>query len=840
MMLRLALTILLFAPTVSAEPEVLGTKHPKAFFFRKSEGFARAGHMPYERWSDDFSRLQGIIGKCLDEEIPGTMRRNPDFFRRFKKEHPDQIVLLHFNGNANDPRFCGDRYFPGHWIHREATTITADVPAETGETVIQVASTRGFKTDTGRYQNANDDIALFGISPDGTHDWSRCEQVQLIAVDHEAGAIRVRRGCYGTKPLAFAADASRAAAHAVEGPWGKNNNLLWFYNFADHCPRDPAGKTASDVLVDHFAEWFGPGGPLEGLDGVEFDVMHHVTRGDTTGDGRLDHGIINRHNTYGSGMIAFARQLRARMGDDFIIQGDGALGSGGLRSQRAFHILNGIESEGWPNLHDWDFDDWSGGLNRHTFWNANAHPPAFSYINHKWNEAVPGEPGARRRPDLPFSRHRLALAGAVLTDSVITFAFVPPRDGKHSIAIWDELVAGTDNRTAWLGNPKGPSIHLATRRPDLCSGMDLARSVGGNVEAATTKHGVTVKPRSEPSTGPLRFHLSDLPARGPDLVVSVTMRGDHPAHWPREMARSARIGVSSGIRSLVSSTPRLTGMRLRNKDAQPIDTQSGASVRYQRERKIGGVPMDAIAVHPPYKAAKGSVHWASDIRLDRESDLRFAIGMGPLSPQRSDGVVFEIHLAEIDNGHPGRFQRVFQTTSKAHEWIEQSVSLKPWRGKHVRLKFVADCGPNHHATTDHAYWGKVRLVPAGRKESELTTPKSHMTWLNENAFTSTFYFRDIKTDKVDLDFEFESSAPVTIERLTMHAAPDLMMREFENGLVLANPSHRSQAFDLGKLTPGRTFRRIQGTPKQDPETNNGKPARNIITLGERDALFLRR
>ena len=101
------------------------------------------------------------------------------------------------------------------------------------------------------------------------------------------------------------------------------------------------------------------------------------------------------------------------MGADFIIQGDGALGPGGLRSQRAFRILNGIESEGLPNLSDWDFDDWSGGLNRHGFWLANAHPPAFSYINHKWIEPVPGQPGRTRNPDVPFSRHRLSLAGTV-------------------------------------------------------------------------------------------------------------------------------------------------------------------------------------------------------------------------------------------------------------------------------------------------------------------------------------------------------------------------------------------------------------------------------------------
>ncbi len=86
------------------------------------------------------------------------------------------------------------------------------------------------------------------------------------------------------------------------------------------------------------------------------------------------------------------------------------------------------------------------------------------------------------------------------------------------------------------------------------------------------------------------------------------------------------------------------------------------------------------------------------------------------------------------NAHPPAFSYV------NHEWLEQSVPLSPWTGRQVRLKFVADCGPNNNATTDHAFWGNVRLLPAGVDENELTAPKSHMTWLNDRPFTSTFYF----------------------------------------------------------------------------------------------------
>ena len=446
--------------------EILQENYPRAFFFRASEGACVEKRYPtYESWEQQFNRLQGIMGKCLDEECLGREPRNPEFFSRFKKDHPTQAVLLHFNGNARDPRYHTENYFPGHWIYRQAIEITQDIPAEQGETVIHVEDTRTFHVNVGRYKTSNDDIALFGITPDGMHDWDYCEQVQLLEVDARAKTITVRRGCYGTRPLAFRAGKSRAATHVVEGPWGRNNNLMWFYNFTTHCPRDANGKTCADLVVDDLAEWFGPRGKLAAFDGLEFDVMHNQTRGDTDGDGVEDNGIIDGVNHYGIGMVEFARQLRQRMADNFIIQGDGALGPGGSRSQRAWDILNGIESEGWPNLNEWEFTDWSGGLNRHFFWRENARPPVFNYVNHKWNESVPGKPGARVHPQVPFSRHRLVFAACQFFDAMTCYSFAPINDPDGKFGVWDELRCGIDHRVGWLGKPEGLPCDSLARRP---------------------------------------------------------------------------------------------------------------------------------------------------------------------------------------------------------------------------------------------------------------------------------------------------------------------------------------------------------------------------------------
>ncbi|MDO8542959.1 MAG: hypothetical protein Q7S40_21150 [Opitutaceae bacterium] len=828
------------APATRApELTILGPNYPRAFFFRATEGQAANLATSYESWDADFSRLMGIIGKALDEEVLGREARNPEFFTRFKRAHPEQVVLLHFNGNARDPIYHTEKYFPGHWIHRQATMILADVPAQSGETTIKVRDASDFQVNTGRYKNANDDIALFGVTRDGHHDWNYCEQVQLVAVDRPAGTIRVRRGCYGTRPLAFKVGAARAAAHQAEGPWGRTNHLMWYYNFATHCPRDAEGKTAADRLADDLASWFGPGGKLAAFDGLEFDVMHHETRGDTDGDGEPDHGVIDAINRYGIGMIEFARQLRTRLGPARIIQGDGALGPGGRRSQRAFGILNGIESEGFPNLQDWAFDDWSGGLNRHAFWTANAHPPAFSYINHKWNQSVPGKPGEHQNPEVPFSRHRLSFAAAQFTDAAICYSFAPARDRAGQFGIWDELRGGTLQRPGWLGRPEGPALHVATTAPDLLAGTDWARRIGGPVTTRSTVAGVRIQP-TDSTAARLGFTLRDLPTNGRDLVVQLTAQAETRAGYPREMARFLECELGGGVLNLIRGTPDQVGIGRRGKPETPLRPETGARLQPQPRTSIGGRTLPAYSIHPPYLDGKGYVFWTRDVDVPAAAELRFSIGMSDRAPGRSDGVWFKVLAAELTGGRVGPFTPLFERSTQAHAWMPCTVPLERFAGKRVRLKFVADCGPKDNATTDQGFWGDVKIVRAGLRDTDVTSPAHSMSWVNDRTFTSTFYFHDVRSPTVDLTFSLDGAESVTIAAVNGYARPDTMYRVFEHGLVLANPSRQSVTFDPATLTPGRQYQRLQGVPTQDPRTNNGEPVTGPITLGERDAVFLLR
>ena len=652
----LALAGWLAAQADEAPLQVLGPDYPRAFFFRAAEARAGSGHVPYEQWDADFRRLMGLMGKTLDEEIPGRSRGTLAYFTRFKREHPGQLVLLHMNGNARDPRWESARFFAGHWLYHNGAKMLDALPAQPGEAVIRVSDTHLFLVNMGRYQRDNDDLGLCALDEHGRPDWRRSEQVQLLAVDHKAQTLRIRRGAFGTEPRAFAAGQGYAAAHVTEGPWGKNSHLLWAYNDSTSCPRDAQHRVCSDVFAEQLGELFGPGGSLASFDGLEFDVLHDwcgAIRGrrgpDCDADGQPDAGWFGGTNSYGIGVVEFCRKLRARLGPRRLILADGALGRDSDLSQRAFGLLNGIESEGWPSLRDPAMRDWSGGLNRHFFWQQNACAPVLNYINHKFVEPA-GKLGEMKQSDIPFHIHRLVFAAGMFTDAAITYCNAPEPDIAGQTGIWDELRMGTAKRLGWLGKPLGLPVRMA-----LCAspGADMLGDIVSDEADITRENGVLQIVPHASTNRLVKLQLKNIPCSGPDLMMLLTVRS---APCP-EVARLL---------------------------------------------KVGGL----------------------------------------------------------------------------------------------------------------------------------------MTYANERDFTASFYFNAVTGAQTNLEITVENGGPLWISSATAHAHPDAIYREFEHGIVLANPALRPYTFALAKLFPGAQLCRLPGSAKQDAQTNNGAPIGAELELAPQDAIFL--
>ncbi|BDS06299.1 hypothetical protein NT6N_13390 [Oceaniferula spumae] len=104
-----------------------------------------------------------------------------------------------------------------------------------------------------------------------------------------------------------------------------------------------------------------------------------------------------------------------------------------------------------------------------------------------------------------------------------------------------------------------------------------------------------------------------------------------------------------------------------------------------------------------------------------------------------------------------------------------------------------------------------------------------------------FYFRDLgagKGDTITLHLTFENQGGVEFKSLQLLAASQAMAREFENGVILVNPSFDTYTFDLTKLFPNYTggYRFIKGA--QSP--NNGEPITDAtnVRVQSMDSLFL--
>ncbi len=101
-----------------------------------------------------------------------------------------------------------------------------------------------------------------------------------------------------------------------------------------------------------------------------------------------------------------------------------------------------------------------------------------------------------------------------------------------------------------------------------------------------------------------------------------------------------------------------------------------------------------------------------------------------------------------------------------------------------------------------------------------------------------FYFRELDSQKADIEIEIEGAGNIDIKNFKLINDTQALAREFENGVVLVNPSTLPYQFNLEKLFPNTKLKRLTATSKQDSKVNNGKRVSATVTLPPLDGLFL--
>jgi hypothetical protein len=104
----------------------------------------------------------------------------------------------------------------------------------------------------------------------------------------------------------------------------------------------------------------------------------------------------------------------------------------------------------------------------------------------------------------------------------------------------------------------------------------------------------------------------------------------------------------------------------------------------------------------------------------------------------------------------------------------------------------------------------------------------------------TFYYRQAGPAAVSLEIGFEGYENVWISDFTVHNAADVMAREFENGVVLVNPSAESFLFDLDEMFPGTNLKFYKGNEWEEfiGLNNSGLPIQGPVNLNAHRGMFL--
>ncbi len=466
-----------------------------------------------------------VIAKALDEEIVGNLVAAP-YMRAVKARYPDKIVLDHFLFEGRNPASSQPQVYPGHWLLLNGTTLTSNVSA--ASTILPVADSSVLQ--------AGEAVQIMALDANGRPDYTRVEQARVVSVS--PGGAQVTRGIHGSTPLDFQANRTRVAVHA----WVKySDNEIWKYNFCLESPRDAQGRRLLDALAQSLAGYLRPGGPLEGIDGYQFDVARFTAasisqgpnrRLDCDNDGAPDGGYLNNASSYGLGAVSFMQALRSLVGNDIFLISEAT----GDTSNRDIEFANGIENESFPDLHQWD--EISGPLQRYFYWLQESRAPRLSYLQLK--EFTEAFTRCAEQDKGTNWKIRLALGAALLGNGYFAYLPVNPEEDRNQCsyldpatrlgyAELDEFKAGQENRWGYLGQPvEGP------RRLDMLEGK-ANLIANGDFESDTT--GATLT-QSTLSRAAMSRDVTKAGKGSASLKVAITQLDRDP--------NDARIRVSIG------------------------------------------------------------------------------------------------------------------------------------------------------------------------------------------------------------------------------------------------------------------------------------------------------
>ncbi len=491
--------------------------------------------------------------------------------RVVKERWPEKIVIRQSAYGGLGAQLA-NKAWSGHFLYKVGTKLSRDCKPD--DLTIRVENFKCILRSPAELASREFPLTftIYALDNEGNPDWSHAEMVTLKSVA-KTGELTVKRGAWGTQPLAFKSDRAVAATNMMF--WTRQFQM----NFSLQCPRGgPDNLTAAEWFARHEAEEV----KRTGADGIEFDVgrwtwgnpTHNPL--DCNNDLVPDYGYLDGVCSFGLGGRVFFRELRTLLGPNKIIQVDGNSPAG----LRGWDYLNGVQMECFPAENRFErFSEVFAHLRR---WSENAGAsPKFSYGFTK--TATTLYANARLPDGSPTDfRFRVGLAADCLVGMPHPFlslsdnGFDPANETDKNKQVvsspgvfdWDECHGGDLNDWQWLGKPLGPAKqHLDDlSQEDLLAGSAWEWKEGGGFEAecgvadgvasATVTRipektipsdlwfGVRLQPKAKPALKPDTEYTLEFDVRGDDRWDS---GGEVFEHVPRTVMIS---GIGEGRASV--------------------------------------------------------------------------------------------------------------------------------------------------------------------------------------------------------------------------------------------------------------------------------------------------
>jgi len=215
---------------------------------------------------------------------------------------------------------------------------------------------------------------------------------------------------------------------------------------------------------------------------------------------------------------------------------------------------------------------------------------------------------------------------------------------------------------------------------------------------------LNLDPRTEPKVLPVELHITATPAMSLE---------------ERVFEKKYRLVSELGFPTLEKFPDKFeTGYCFRNGKETAMDDKSGASA-YVQSVASGGTTQRGWSIHPPYRGGVGYTFLLSGLVVVPEiPNLVLSIDVGlRTGGDASDGVLYKIVVVEDET-----FTSVAEVLWDKKSWGTLQADLTKWAGKTVRVKLIADVGPNNNSTADWACIANIRW--------EMTKPML-LTWLEE-------------------------------------------------------------------------------------------------------------